>query len=160
MERMERVEKSIEVECPVSTVYNHWTQFEEFPRFMHGVKEVRQVDDTHLHWCAEVWGKDEEWDAEIIEQVPDRRISWHSTSGAVNAGTVRFDSLAPDRTRVHLLMAFKPHGVIEKSGEMIGAMGSQIEHSLEGFKQYIEQRGAGSGAWRGRVSRGQTQRDV
>jgi len=136
---MERVEKSVEVECPVSTAYNQWTQFEEFPKFMDGVREVRQLDDTHLHWSAEVWGKDEEWDAEITEQVPDRRISWRSTSGATNAGTVRFDSLAPDRTRVHLLMAFQPQGAVEKAGEMIGAMNSQIERSLESFKSFVEQ---------------------
>jgi uncharacterized membrane protein len=136
---MERVEKSVEVECPVSTAYNQWTQFEEFPKFMDGVREVRQLDDTHLHWSAEVWGKDEEWDAEITEQVPDRRISWRSTSGATNAGTVRFDSLAPDRTRVHLLMAFQPQGAVEKAGEMIGAMNSQIERSLEASKSFVEQ---------------------
>jgi uncharacterized membrane protein len=153
---MERVEKSVEVECPVSTAYNQWTQFEEFPKFMDGVREVRQLDDTHLHWSAEVWGKDEEWDAEITEQVPDRRISWRSTSGATNAGTVRFDSLAPDRTRVHLLMAFQPQGALEKAGEMIGAMNSQIERSLESFKSFIEQSGLETGEWRGRVSQGQT----
>jgi uncharacterized membrane protein len=153
---MERVEKSVEVECPVSTAYNQWTQFEEFPKFMDGVREVRQLDGTHLHWSAEVWGKDEEWDAEITEQVPDRRISWRSTSGATNAGTVRFDSLAPDRTRVHLLMAFQPQGAVEKAGEMIGAMNSQIERSLESFKSFIEQSGLETGEWRGRVSQGQT----
>ena len=73
---MERVEKIIEVNRPLSTVYNQWTQFEEFPFFMDGVKEVRQIDDTHLYWRAQVWGKEKEWEAEITEQEPDRRISW------------------------------------------------------------------------------------
>ena len=109
---MERIEKSIEVNAPVRAVYNQWTQFEEFPRFMAGVKEVRQLDDTHLHWHAEIWGKDKEWDAEITEQVPDRVIAWRSTSGAPNAGTVRFEPVAPDRTRVRLTMEYQPEGAI------------------------------------------------
>jgi uncharacterized membrane protein len=88
---MERVEKTIDVEAPLRGVYNQWTQFEEFPRFMEGVKEVRQLDDSHVHWHAEVWGKDKEWDAEITEHEPDKRISWKSVSGAESAGTVRFE---------------------------------------------------------------------
>src|SRR4051812_49989174 len=113
---MERIEKSVEVKAPVQAVYNQWTQFEEFPRFMAGVKEVTQLDDTHLHWHAEIWGKDKEWDAEITEQVPDQRISWRSTSGAQNAGTVRFEPLDADRTRIHLAMAYEPEGALEKAG--------------------------------------------
>src|SRR5688572_30981833 len=111
---MERVDKTIEVNRPLRTVYNQWTQFEEFPRFMAGVKEVRQLDDTRLHWHAEIWGKDEEWDAEITEQTPDERISWRSTSGPRNAGTVRFEPLGPDRTLVRLTMAYEPEGMVEK----------------------------------------------
>src|SRR2546426_31535 len=106
---MERIEKSIEVRCPVRTVYNQWTQFEQFPRFMAGVKEVKQLDDTHVHWHAEIWGKDKEWDAEIFEQVPDQRIAWRSTTGdAPNNGAVRFEPLGPDRTRINLTMEYEP----------------------------------------------------
>src|SRR5262245_21212729 len=102
---MERIEQSIEGGCPVSMGYNQWTQFEEFPRCIAGVKEVTQLDDTHQHWHAEIWGKDKEWDSEITEQVPDQRIAWRSTSGdAPNAGSVRFDKLADDRTKVTLVM--------------------------------------------------------
>src|SRR5690349_12990425 len=114
---MERVEKTIEVEAPVSAVYNQWTQFEEFPRFMDGVKEVRQLDDTHVHWHAEVWGKDKEWDAEITEQEPDTRISWKSVGGAANAGTVRFDRIQDGRTQIRLAMAYEPEGAIENIGD-------------------------------------------
>src|SRR5262245_10569937 len=99
---MERIEKSIDVACPVRTVYNQWTQFEEFPRFMEGVKEVKQLDDTHVRWYAEVWGRYEEWESEITEQVPDQVIAWRSISGARNAGTVRFQPVSNDRTRVSL----------------------------------------------------------
>src|SRR5688572_11321108 len=123
---MERIEKTIDVDCPLRTVYNQWTQFEDFPRFMAGVKEVRQLDDTHLHWHAEVWGKDKEWDAEITEQTPDERISWRSISGAPNAGTVRFEALSPDSTRVRLVMAYEPEGALENVGDALGAMKSQV----------------------------------
>ena len=149
---MEQVEKTIEVNCPISTVYNQWTQFEEFPRFMAGVKEVRQIDDTHVHWRAEIWGKEKEWDAEITEQEPDQRISWKSVSGAPNAGTVRFEPLDEDRTLVRLVMSYEPEGVIENIGDAIGALSSQVEASVEDFKHFIEARGSETGGWRGQVS--------
>jgi uncharacterized membrane protein len=148
---MERVEKVVEVDQPVNTVYNQWTQFEEFPFFMDGVKEVRQLDDTHLHWRAEVWGKEKEWDAEITEQEPDKRISWKSVDGAANAGTVRFEPLGDDRTRVRLIMAYDPEGVVENVGDALGLFSSQVEHSVQEFKRFIETRGAETGGWRGEV---------
>ena len=153
---MERIEKSIEVKCPVRTVYNQWTQFEEFPRFMSGVKEVKQLDDTHVHWHAEIWGKDKEWDAEITEQVPDQRISWRSTTGdAPNGGTVRFEPVGADRTRVRLAMEYEPQGAVEKIGDAVGIMTARVQNSVENFKKYIENRGQESGAWRGEVHGGQ-----
>src|SRR5262249_25773324 len=107
---MEQIRKTIEVNAPVQSVYNQWTQFEEFPRFMDGVKEVTKLDDTHLHWHAEIGGRDKEWHAEITEQTPDQRVSWRSISGARNAGTVRFEPVGADRTRVDLAMAYEPEG--------------------------------------------------
>jgi uncharacterized membrane protein len=149
---VERIEKIIEVDRPVRTVYNQWTQFEEFPRFMDGVKEVKQLDDTHVHWHAEVFGKDKEWDAEITEQVPDEKIGWKSISGdAPNAGTVRFEPLGPNRTRVRLVMAYEPQGAAESVGDAIGLFGSRVEKSVKEFKKYIESRGVEDGAWRGSV---------
>jgi uncharacterized membrane protein len=148
---MEQVEKSVEVNCPISTVYNQWTQFEDFPRFMAGVKEVRQIDDTHVHWHAEIWGKDKEWDAEITEQEPDKRISWKSISGAPNAGTVRFEPLSADRTRVRLVMAYEPEGAVENMGDAIGVVSSRVENTVQDFKKFIESRGRETGAWRGEV---------
>jgi uncharacterized membrane protein len=148
---MERIEKTIEVDRPVRTVYNQWTQFEDFPKFMTGVESVRQLDETRLHWKAEVWGKDEEWESEITEQTPDERISWRSTAGPRNAGTVRFEPLSPDRTRVRLALAYEPEGVVENLGDMIGAMDGQVQSSVEEFKKFIEGRGRETGAWRGSV---------
>ncbi len=152
---MEQVEKTVEVERPLSTVYNQWTQFEEFPEFMEGVKEVRQLDDTHLHWRAEIWGKEKEWDAEITEQDPDRRISWRSTSGARNAGTVRFEPLGPDRTRVRLTMAYEPEDTVENIGDALGIFSARVEHSVRDFKEFIENRGQETGGWRGEVDGGE-----
>ena len=152
---MEQVEKVVEVDRPVSTVYNQWTQFEDFPQFMEGVKEVRQLDDTHLHWRAEIWGKEKEWDAEITEQEPDSRISWKSVSGAPNAGTVRFEPVGPDRTRVRLTMAYDPEGVMENVGDALGVFTSRVAHDVERFKEFIESRGAETGAWRGEVDGGE-----
>jgi uncharacterized membrane protein len=148
---MEHVEKTIEVNRPVNTVYNQWTQFEDFPYFMEGVKEVRQLDDTHLHWRAEIWGKEKEWDAEITEQEPDRRISWKSTSGAPNAGTVRFEPTGPQSTRVRLVMAYDPKGAIESAGDALGIFSARVQHSIEDFKKFIENRTEETGGWRGAV---------
>ena len=152
---MERVTKTFEINAPVRKVYNQWTQFEDFPRFMDGVKEVKQLDDTHLHWRASIAGKDKEWDAEIVEQVPDQRIAWRSTSGAPNAGTVRFEQLAQERSRVHLTMEYEPKGFIENIGDAVGVVDRKLEKAVEDFKKLIEQRGQETGAWRGEVHGGQ-----
>jgi hypothetical protein len=157
---MERIEKSVEVRCPVRTVYNQWTQFEEFPKFMSGVKEVRQLDDTHVHWHAEVWGRDKEWDAEITEQVPDERISWRSTSGAPIAGTVRFEALGPDVTRVALSMSYEPEGAIENLGDAVGLLDARVQDSVDDFKDFIENRGTETGAWRGEVHGGRKEAEA
>ena len=149
---MERIEKSVEVQVPVHTAYNQWTQFEEFPRFMPGVKEVKQLDDTHVHWHAEIWGKDKEWDAEITEQVPDRKIAWRSISGdAPNAGEVRFEPVGPDRTRIHLAMAYEPQGAVENVGDALGLLNARVQATVEDFKKFIESRDEATGSWRGEV---------
>lgn len=149
-----RIEKDIEVDAPLHTVYNQWTQFEDFPAFMDGVKEVRQIDDTHLHWCAKVGGKDVEWDSEITEQVPDQRVSWRSTTGKLNAGTVEFEPLASGMTRVCLTMEYDPEGVVENVGSAVGVTGHRVKQDLEKFKEFIEKRGVETGAWRGEVRGG------
>jgi uncharacterized membrane protein len=118
---------------------------------MSGVKEVRQIDDTHVHWRAEIWGKEKEWDAEITEQEPDKRISWKSTSGAPNAGTVRFEPLGNERTRIRLAMAYEPEDAIENVGDALGIFSGRVEDSVEGFKKFIESRGQETGQWRGEV---------
>jgi uncharacterized membrane protein len=156
---MSVVEKTVEVQCPLSTVYNQWTQFETFPRFMEGVEEVRQMGDTRLHWRADIAGMEREWDAEITEQVPDQRISWRSTTGdAPNGGTVQFEPVGADATRVRLAMDYEPQGLAEKAGDAVGIMSSRVQNSVENFKKFIESRGAETGGWRGEVRGGKTTR--
>jgi uncharacterized membrane protein len=149
---MHRVDKTVDVDFPLRAVYNQWTQFEDFPRFMTGVKEVRQLDPTHVQWHVEVWGKDEVWDAEITEQVPDERISWKSVSGPANAGTVRFEAVEPQLTRVRLTMAYEPKGMVENVGDALGIFTARVQRTLDDFKTFMERRAGGeTGAWRGRV---------
>ena len=148
---MAKIEHSIDIDVPVRTAYNQWTQFEDFPRFMEGVEKVTQLDDTHLHWVAEIAGKTQEWDAEITEQTPDQRIAWNSTSGDRNAGAVDFHRLDDERTRVTLTMDVEPSGVIEKVGTALGIASGSVKGDLEHFKAFIESRGSATGAWRGEV---------
>ncbi|MGH2429204.1 MAG: SRPBCC family protein [Candidatus Limnocylindria bacterium] len=148
---MASVVESIDVRVPVSTAYNQWTQFEEFPRFMEGVKSVSQTDDTHLRWVAEVAGREEAWDAEIAEQHPDERVAWNSTNGAQNSGVVTFHRLDDETTRVTLQMDVEPEGVVESAGTALGFLERRVKGDLERFKEYIEGRGSESGAWRGEV---------
>ncbi len=151
---METIEKSIEVDAPLNTVYNQWTQFEEFPRFMEGVKEVRQTDDKRLHWRADIAGKEKEWDAEIYRQEPDQAIAWRSTSGAQNGGEVRFSSAGGNRTQITLTISYDPEGIIENIGDALGAVSMRVQGDLNRFKEFIESRGSETGAWRGEIRGG------
>ncbi len=145
------VEKSIEVNVPVSTAYNQWTQFEEFPNFMEGVEEVRQLDDTRLHWVAKIGGQRREWDAQIVEQRPDQVIAWRSAQGEPNAGMVTFHPVN-SHTRINLRMEYDPDGMVETIGDKAGFVNRQVEGDLKRFKEFIESRGHETGAWRGSVS--------
>ena len=148
---MSTIEKSNEVNVPLRTAYNQWTQFEEFPRFMEGVKEVTQLDDTHLHWKAEVLGQEQEWDAEITEQAPDQRIAWTSRSGAINGGVVTFHRLLDASSKVMLQLEYEPQGLVENVGDASGAVSLRVQGDLDRFKEFIEARGRETGSWRGRV---------
>ena len=150
---MSTIEQSIEVNVPLQTAYNQWTQFEDFPRFMEGVEEIRQLDDTRLHWVAEVGGQRHEWDAEVTEQKPDERVAWKNTDGKENAGVVTFHRLDEDKTRIMVQLDWLPEGIVEKVGDAIGASDRRVKGDLERFKELVESRGAESGAWRGEVKR-------
>ena len=151
---MPTAQKSIDVNVPARTAYNQWTQFEQFPEFMEGVEEVRQLDDKRQHWRAKIGGRQEEWDAEIVDQTPDRHVAWRNTTGAPNAGAVTFEPLGPSATRVSLELDYQPQGMVESTGSAMGMVDRQVEGDLKRFKEFIESRGAESGAWRGEIHGG------
>ena len=154
---MSQIEQSVEVNVPVRTAYNQWTQFEEFPQFMEGVEEVKQLDDVTLHWKAEIAGVQREWDAKITEQKPDERIAWTDIGGAENAGVVTFHRLDDNKTKVMLQVNFDPEGLVEKAGDALGIVESRAKGDLERFKSFIESRGTETGAWRGEVEQNKVQ---
>lgn len=152
---MDRIEKSIDVNVPVSAAYNQWTQFESFPRFMEGVQDVKQVNDKLTHWKVNIGGHDREFDSEITEQIPDQVIAWRSVTPPHNTGRVTFQPLGTDQTRITLVMEYQPEGLMEKAGEMLGMTDRRVQGDLERFKDFIESRGQATGAWRGEINQGQ-----
>ena len=147
-----RVEESILVNVPVSAAYNQWTQFEDFPQFMGGVKQVTQLSDDRLEWVAEIAGVKRQWEARIVRQVPDEQIAWAATSGATNAGEVRFEDVGGGQTSVRLVLEYEPEGLIEKVGDKLNIVENQAKADLNRFKTFIESERYASGAWRGSVN--------
>ncbi len=150
---MSQVEESIEVGVPVSTAYNQWTQFEEFPRFMDTVDEIRQIDDTRLHWVVSAGGRREEFDAVITEQIPDTRVAWTTTEGPKHAGVVNFHRLSDDRTQIMVVMDTEAETITDKAADALGLVSRRVRGDLERFKEMIESRGTETGAWRGEITR-------
>jgi uncharacterized membrane protein len=148
---MSEIMESVEVNVPVRTAYDQWTQFESFPQFMEGVKQVRQLDDRTLEWVAEVAGQEKRWKARITEQEPDQRIAWTSTEGARNAGVVTFHRLGEGQSRVTLQLDVEPEGPLETAGAALGVLQHRVKDDMERFKKFIEARGTETGAWRGEV---------
>ena len=146
-----KVEKSIQINLPVSTVYNQWTQFEEFPQFMNGVTSITQLGDDRMQWVAEIAGVRRQWEAKVLEQIPDQKVSWAATEGATNAGSVTFDDLG-GTTMVHLYLEYEPDGLVEKVGDKLNVVENQAEGDLDRFKAFIESEGYATGAWRGTVA--------
>jgi uncharacterized membrane protein len=118
---------------------------------MENVVEVRQIDDSHVHWHAEIGGKHKEWDTEIVEQIPDRRIAWRTTAGPENHGIVSFEPVGGDRTRVSVDIEYQPETTMEKVGGMLGMVSSNVDEDLENFRDFLESRGHETGAWRGEI---------
>lgn len=145
------VERDIEVDLPLRAVYNQWTMFEEFPKFMDGIEHVEQISQDRLHWVASIYGQHREWDAKIVEQVPDEKIAWRSETGEQNAGAVTFDEIDEGRTRVHLRMEYAPDSMLEKAGDALGLVERRVEGDLERFKSYLESIGHEAGGWRGKI---------
>ncbi len=148
---MASVTEFVEVDVPVRTAYNQWTQFETFPQFMEGVEQVTQLDDKRTHWRATIAGKTQEWDAEITEQIPDERVAWKNITGATNAGVVTFHYLAENKSRVTLQLDYEPEGLVQSIGSALNVPEHRIKADLKRFKEFIESRGSESGEWRGTI---------
>ncbi|WP_344564811.1 SRPBCC family protein [Streptomyces axinellae] len=149
---MTKVEESVEVAVPVSTAYNQWTQFEEFPQFMDGVERIEQRTPRLTHWVTSVAGVRREFDAEITEQIPDERVAWTTVEGEVRqSGVVTFHRLDEDHAKVMLQLEHDPQGLADSVGDKLGFVTRQAQGDLKRFKSYIERRGAETGAWRGTI---------
>jgi uncharacterized membrane protein len=147
------ITQSVDVDVPVRTAYNQWTQFEEFPRFMEGVESIEQIDDRRLRWKVDIAGIDREFQAEITEQTPDQRVAWRSRTGVDQGGVVTFHALNDEHTRVTLQMTLEPEGVAEQVADKMGVVSARTKGDLKRFKEFIEDRGAETGAWRGEIDR-------
>lgn len=149
---MSTVKEAVDVEVPVHTAYNQWTQFEEFPAFMEGVERIDQRTDTLTHWVTNVNGVQREFDAQITEQLPDRRVAWMTVDGETRqAGLVVFQPIDATTTKVVLHMNWVPEGLAESAADKLGFVKRQVAGDLKRFKMYIESRGVATGAWRGEV---------
>jgi uncharacterized membrane protein len=151
---MSNVKESIDVDVPVTTAYDQWTQFESFPQFMEGVESIEQIDDTHNAWTVEVGGATRRFTTEIVEQEPDMRVAWRTVEGDTgHAGVVTFHKLTDTSTRVNLDMDVEPEGFVEQVGDKLGFISRRAKGDMKRFKEFIEARGHETGAWRGRVER-------
>lgn len=148
---MSTIEEGIEVEVPVTTAYNQWTQFESFPAFMNGVESIRQIDDTHLHWKTNIGGVEREFDAVVTEQHPDERVAWRATDGVDHAGVVTFHRLSDTSCKVMVQIDWEPEGIVETAGSVVGADDHRVRADLKRFKEFIEERERPTGSWRGEV---------
>lgn len=150
---MSTITEAIDVDVPIRVAYNQWTQFESFPHFMEGVREIRQLDDTHVHWVIDIAGQVREFDATITEQHPDERVAWTSDSGPNHAGVITFHRLDDEKTRVTAQMDIDPEGFVENVADKLGVLGNRVKNDMRKFKEFIEQRGHETGGWRGDVDR-------
>jgi uncharacterized membrane protein len=151
---MAQVVQTIDVNVPVSTAYNEWTQFEDFPKFLSFVESITQQDATHNHWKVNVAGAQREFDTVITEQLPDDRVAWTSTGGQVDhAGVVTFHTLSDTSSRVAVQIDWDPEGFVEKAGAALHIPDRAVHAELAHFKEYIEGRGTADGAWRGTIKK-------
>ena len=146
-----KIEQGVDVNVPVTAAYNQWTQFEDFPQFMRHVDNVRQLDANHLRWSITVGGKAREFDAEIVEQIPDKRIAWRSITGPRHSGVVTFHRLGDQKCRVMLQLDYEPEGIIEKVGSFLGVPKWDVEKDMASFAGFLERQHTATGAWRGQI---------
>jgi uncharacterized membrane protein len=135
---MKTILKAIEVDSPVHRVYNQWTRFEDFPRFMQGVKKVILLDDQRLQWETEFSGTTKEWYATITDLTPDQRIAWESEDGEYVAGIVTFEPIGTSRTRLNLKLFYDSKDSRRREDKFLSSAGDRVEEDLQRFRKFIE----------------------
>src|SRR3954463_8540141 len=148
------IQQAGDVAAPLETVYDQFTQFEDFPKFMHRVQRVEQRDETTVVFHEKVWGIKRMWEAEIIEQAPDERIVWRTTSGMQHVGVVTFHQLSDRLTRIELNIDIDPEGALEKIARGARFAKRAARADLKRFKAFVEMRDEETGAWRGVIEDG------
>jgi uncharacterized membrane protein len=152
------IQQSVDVAVPIEEAYDQWTRFEEWPKFMHRVDSVQQVDDSTVHISTKVWGITKEFEAEIVEQRPEERIEWHSEDGLMNSGIVTFHELAPRLTRIEVTMDVKPDSLLEKAGRGMRFAKRSVRGDLHRFKAFVEMEEHADKGWRGTIEDGNVKR--
>ena len=150
---MTTAEANIDIASDITTVYNQWTQFEDFPLFMEGVDEVTQLDDRHLHWKVSIAGVHREFDATITEQIPEVRVAWKADGDVRHAGVVDFHRVEDRRTNVSLQLEMEPQGLVEHVGDSLGVVERRATGDLKRFRLLVEKNQEATGSWRGEVPR-------
>jgi uncharacterized membrane protein len=148
------IQQAIDVAVPVKTAYNQWTQFEDWPRFMHRLERVVQRDPSHVAFKTKIWGVSKEFEAEIVEQRPDERIKWRVTDGLTHAGVVTFHELSERLTRIEVNLDVQPDSLIEKAARGMRHVKRAVRADLSRFKAYVEMEEHETGAWRGVIDDG------
>src|SRR3954454_14940040 len=152
------IQQDIDIGVPLKTAYNQWTQFEEWPKFMHRLEQVSQEDETHVAFKAKIWGISKEFEAEIVEQRPDERIKWRVTKGMTHAGVVTFHKLADRLTRIEVTLDVQPGSPLEKAARGMRHIKRAVRADLARFKAYVEMEEEETGAWRGTVDDGEVKK--
>lgn len=152
---MDTITETIEIDLPVRTVYDQWTQFESFPEFMDEVEHIDQLSDTELQWTTSIAGNTDSFRTRIVSQQPDDHIAWTTLRGDVeHQGRVEFSALADDRTELTVQLQHDPQGGLEKLGSLLGLDDRAVSKDVKNFTSFIEDRGSATGAWRGTIEHG------
>ncbi|GAA2531717.1 MULTISPECIES: SRPBCC family protein [Streptomyces] len=154
---MSTIEESIDIDVPVHVAYNQWTQFKTFPRFMDGVKRVDQIQAVMTHWVTRFGPRRYEYDAEIVEQIPDRLVRWHVLDEPRHTGTATFEERDAGHCRVTLRVDLRSRGIVEQTATTLGLARRVVRTALTSFKEFTEGQGRETGAWRGEISKGHVQ---
>jgi uncharacterized membrane protein len=153
------VQQSCDVAAPLETVYNQFTQFEEWPSFMHRVARVTQEDECTVSFATKIWGVSKQFTADIETQRPDERIKWRVAEGITHTGVVSFHELAPRLTRIELTFDVDPGSLIEKFARGARHVKRAARADLHRFKAFIELQEHETGAWRGVIEDGELVKD-